>query len=67
MENGANVEMIKTPYREVSFFSIKNIFTISQMHEILSQNKFGSSEKAIAFGKHSKISENVKSKSRSRF
>ena len=60
MENVANFETAITLYIEVGFrhevghwITIKSIFKLAKLHEILIQTNFGSSDKAITFEKWS--------------
>ena len=70
MENVANVETTITRYIEVGFrhevvrwITIKSIFKLSKLHEILIQTNFGSTEYAIDFEKRRKYFEYLKSPS----
>ena len=70
MENVANVKTTITRYIEVGFrhevvhwITIKRIFKLSKLHEILIQTNFGSTEHAIAFEKRWKYLEYLKSPS----
>ena len=70
MENVANVRMTITHFKEVGFIhevehwiTIKTIFKISKLQEILSQTNIGSTEYAIAFEKRMKYLEYLKSPS----
>ena len=60
MENVKNFETTITFYIEVGFryevghwITIKSIFKLAKLHEILTQSNFASSEKAITFEKWS--------------